>query len=231
MNLKNWKLFGFKLMIFGSIQFVVLTFIAMLFYPGGTHNNSNSKGYSFFQNFFSDLGLTIAFSGKANIVSYVLFTITLTILGVSIIFYFSAMPFFFKDKNFESYLSIIGSLIAIITGISLIGIAFTPYDIYFSVHVFFGRIMLISLFLASLIYSLIIFLNIEYPKKYALTFFTLSIIVGIYILVVRIRSDISTTEALVLQVTFQKILFYSWVICFSIEAYGSLKLSSLRLKQ
>jgi len=226
MNLKNWKLIAFKFMIFGSIQFVVLTFIAMLFYPGGTHIDPNTKGYSFFQNFFSDLGRTVAYSGKENIVSYVMFTITLTILGVSIIFYFSAIPFFFKEKNFERYLSIIGSLMAIMTGISLAGVAFTPYDIFPSAHVFFGRILLISLFLALVIYTLIIFFNNDYPNKYALTYFIFSLIVGIYILVARFRPDISTTEGLILQVTSQKIFFYSWITCFSVEAYGSQKLSS-----
>ena len=99
MNLKDWNILASKIMIIGSILFVVLIFVAMLFYPGGTHINPNSKGYSFFQNFLSDLGLTVACSGKENLVSCVLFTISFAIFGVSFAFYFSSMPYFFKEKN------------------------------------------------------------------------------------------------------------------------------------
>jgi hypothetical protein len=55
MNLKNWKR-AFIFIIIGSVQYVVLTFIAMLSYAGGSYINHNAPGYSFWSNYFSGLG-------------------------------------------------------------------------------------------------------------------------------------------------------------------------------
>ena len=41
----------------GIFLFVVLNFISMLIYPGGTIIEPDTKGYSFFYNFLSNLGV------------------------------------------------------------------------------------------------------------------------------------------------------------------------------
>jgi hypothetical protein len=63
----------FLFVIFSGIQFVVLTSIAMIFYSGE---------YIFFMNPFSSLGAT-EISGNPNTISFILFTITLTIFAIS----------------------------------------------------------------------------------------------------------------------------------------------------
>ena len=55
-SMKSWREWVYAAVMVGCIQFVVLTVIAMVFYPGGTHGDPTTKGYSFFRNFFSDLG-------------------------------------------------------------------------------------------------------------------------------------------------------------------------------
>ena len=51
MKIKNWREFAFIFMTFASILWFILTFLAMLFYAGGTYLNPNSPGYDFFSNF------------------------------------------------------------------------------------------------------------------------------------------------------------------------------------
>ena len=63
----------FQFTIFSAILFVVLTIVAMFLYAGGTGTDPDSAGYSFFHNFFSSLGLTIAPNGEPNRASAVLF--------------------------------------------------------------------------------------------------------------------------------------------------------------
>jgi hypothetical membrane protein len=46
----SWKRTSAYLGIIGGIIFIIVTFIAMLTYPGG---------YSFLDNYFSELGLTV----------------------------------------------------------------------------------------------------------------------------------------------------------------------------
>jgi hypothetical protein len=43
-------------LIYASVQFPLLTAIAMLVYPGGAVYEANASRYLFFRNFFSDLG-------------------------------------------------------------------------------------------------------------------------------------------------------------------------------
>ena len=61
----------------GCGLFVVLTLVAMLVYPGGSHDDPAHAGYSFAHNFFSDLGLRQAHNGQPNPLAGTLFFIAL----------------------------------------------------------------------------------------------------------------------------------------------------------
>ena len=50
--------------LFGPIQFIVLSTVAMFYYGGGTAWNHDALGYTFWQNFLSDLGRTVSYSRK-----------------------------------------------------------------------------------------------------------------------------------------------------------------------
>jgi len=63
----------FTLARWASIASVALAGIAMLLYPGGTLHDPSTTGYSFFQNFLSDLGGTVAWGGQPNYLSAFLF--------------------------------------------------------------------------------------------------------------------------------------------------------------
>ena len=56
MSERNWREWAFLLGMFGMVQLVILTSIAMFFYAGGTRLNPSAPGYSFWANWFSDLG-------------------------------------------------------------------------------------------------------------------------------------------------------------------------------
>ena len=146
------------------------------------------------------------------------------LFGISFLLYFITMPYFFLERSLEKYLSIIGSVLAIITGISLLGVAFTPYDVYPSEHFNFVRIAFLSLFLAMAIYAIITFLNKEYPIQYAIIFLLFSLIIGVYIIILSKYADLRKNEILLFQATLQKIVIYAWTITFFIESYGSWKL-------
>jgi len=69
--------------LFGHLQFVVITFLAMLVYSGGHALDIDHQGYQFASNFFSDLGMTVSHSSKPNLFSSVLFNISLVVLAIS----------------------------------------------------------------------------------------------------------------------------------------------------
>ncbi|MBD3197769.1 MAG: hypothetical protein GF317_22145 [Candidatus Lokiarchaeota archaeon] len=76
------------LVIINCIQFIVLTIIAMFTYAGGTFYNPGTRGESFFNNFFSELGGLKNHEGDSNIIS----AIFLYFLSLSWVY--QSFPFF-----------------------------------------------------------------------------------------------------------------------------------------
>ena len=94
MTFKNWRQIAFILAMINCVQFLILTNIAMIFYPGGTFSDPNTNGYSFFGNLFSDLGRYIAHSGESNLISCLMYNSSLFIMGVLLIPYFITFRLF-----------------------------------------------------------------------------------------------------------------------------------------
>ena len=209
MKLENWKEKAFFFDILGCTAYVILIFLAMVFYPGGTPTNPNTQGYTFWENWLSDLGLIESHSGENNIVSMVLFTAALTFWGLSVIPFFLALRLLFTESKFEKLLSTVGSILGVIAGIGLIGIAYTPADILGLLHITFVYIAYLSLFILGVIYSITLFKSKILPKQYAVIFLIWTIIFFF---------------TLSMGIVGQKIGRFSTIACFAYVGYGALKL-------
>lgn len=91
-----WKEAFLAICIFGSFLFLFNNFLASFFYQGGSHADPNNPGYSFMWNYVSDLGRTISISGDLNLISRVIFTVTLVIVGFSAFSYSIVISNFYK---------------------------------------------------------------------------------------------------------------------------------------
>ena len=220
MNIENWKLKAYLFNIFGCLQYIILIFVAMLIYTGGTEDNPNSVGYSFWGNSLSDLGRTVAYSGQINTISMVIFSITLTIWAISIIPFFIVLPNLADKRKVEKKLSKIGTLFAIIAAISLIGIAFTPDDILDGPHMIFVYIGYTSLVLVGIFYSIAFYRNEKIPKIYVYLF----IIFTVVHFTTSIMGLVGLASARTLMVIAQKIGRYTTVVCFALIGYGLWKM-------
>jgi hypothetical membrane protein len=223
MSTRNWRQYVFLATIVGCIQFVLLTFIAMLFYPGGTHDEPNAKGYSFFNNFFSDLGLTVSPSGETNTVSFILFILSLTLAGLAIILFFITSTDLFKNTPGRTP-SLLGSIVGVFSGLSYIGIAFTPADLYLEWHGNFVLLAFSSFLLVVILYTIAIYLNKGYPNRYAYVYLVFAVLLAIYLwLLFAGPNDIR------IQATGQKAIVYAEIICMFIQAYGAWNIEKSRL--
>ena len=92
---KTWGVRPFRWTMYACVQFVVFTTIAMLLYPGGSGVDRSSRGYSFFNNFFSELGLTVTRNGTPNTPSMVLFITALTLAGLGLVLFFVGLALIF----------------------------------------------------------------------------------------------------------------------------------------
>lgn len=223
MKFKNWREGAFKFMLIAGIQWFIFSTLAMIFYAGGTYINHIAPGYSFWANFFSDAGRTKGYNGKSNIVSCILWNTTLSIVGVSLIFFAIALQGFFTKAKTEKYLSILGSISGVFAGIFFIGLALTPLDIYTEEHIMLYRPAFLSSFLMAVFYTIVILLNKSYLNRYALIFLAFAIILVFYIIFLFSGVSIETTEGLTMHATSQKIVAYVLLISFLIEGYGAWK--------
>ena len=230
MKIENWREFAFFFILVGLIQYLIFTTVAMFFYAGGTLVDSNTTGYSFWSNFFSDLGRTQAHSGKSNFTCYIIFVITGSVMAGSIIPFSIAFPHFFKDNNKERQLSIIGSIFGIITAIlMLIVVILLPWDIYYYEHILVVMMYALTGLVSIILFSIVMYLNSEYPNKYAYILMTYTVLSLIYTFVLFFGPDMNTADGLMFQATKQKIMTYAFIITFFMQGYGALKFAkSLR---
>ncbi len=230
MNSNKWKYWAFLLNMIGCAQFVLFTFLGMLFYAGGTYLDPTITGYSFFHNFFSDIGRTVAHSGEPNTVAFVFFSLAFFLIGVMLVPSFLAFPSFFKEKKLKFWLTVAGSVIGLFTTFCLSGIAFAPSNVNGPAHGWFVIMGFSSGFFISIIYSIAIFWHGSYPRRYAFNFLVFTVSLGFYLILMFTGPGNQTIEGLIINVTGQKIILYIFATCLFIHGYGAWKQEKVRME-
>jgi hypothetical membrane protein len=200
--------------------FILLNIIAIFCYPGGTYINHSTLGYSITQNFLSDLGRTISFSGEINFLSSQLFNMSLIMAGTIFIFFYVNLRKIFKSNN-QKTVAFIGSIFGILGGFSLIGVGLTPSNLYLDLHIIFATWLFRFFLISSISYSFIIFIDKIFPNKYAggYLFFTLSIL--LYILISELGPNPKTDLfSLSIQVISQKLILIIFLFAVYLQTIG-----------
>ena len=205
-KLKNGKYLGCFLGIIGCLQFIIITIIAMLFYPGG---------YSFWDNFFSHLGFTkSANNGQPNTISFMLFITTMTITAIfSIPFWLSIRTIFTETKKLR-YTSWIGTIIGLTSCPFVILIALTPGDIMRAQHILVTMLFFLLFALAIIVYSIAILFNKEYENLYAYVGFAMAILLLLYMSIFLLNAAVQKITVYVL---------FSWVIIQGVNVWKILE--------
>lgn len=203
------------------VQFVVLTLLAMLFYPGGTAIDPATSGYSFFHNFFSELGLTETYGGQPNTLSAILFVVAMTLAGGGLALFFVAFPQFFARSLTGRLFSGLGSLCGVLSGLCFIGVALTPANLFLEAHVWFVLWAFRLFALAVIPYIAAIFGERGYPNRYALVFVGFAaLLIGYLALMTRGPSP-DTAEGRLIQVIGQKVIGYASILSLFVQAQGA----------
>ena len=192
--LKSWKHLSCIIALIGGIQFIVVTIVAMFFYP---------DGYSFTEDYFSFLGTTVNVrTYSQNTISRILFVIACVVAGASLIPFWIVITTLFKDKEITRYLSYFGSLLGIIASPLIMGVGIFPGDKMYDIHNFAARYFFLLFAIAILIYSIAILFNENYQNFYAFIGFGFSVLIVLYIMRVFIQ----------IGPLMQKIIVYGFII-------------------
>lgn len=208
----------------GCVQFIVLTTIAMFYYPGGTYTNHDAVGYSFWYNFFSDLGRRATFSGASNTVSHILFVTALCFAAFALALAFAALPQLFAKVKSAKRLAALGSIVGIISVISYIGIAAFPADLHLPTHKLFVYIAFTAFLLVVALYSAAILRHKFYPNAYAYTYLAFAVVLALYLVLLFAGPKVESSWGNRIQATGQKIVVYAEIVCMFIQSYGALRL-------
>ena len=132
LEIDRWLICAVLVAIASIIQFAVVAPKAMQHYPGGTVLNSRTLGYSWNENWLSDLGRDRAWNGQENHASARMFNGSTIVLGIGMVIFF-----FVANRAFEEItaLRMVGQCCGVLAGIGLVGIGVTPFDRHEPAHI------------------------------------------------------------------------------------------------
>ncbi len=208
-----------------SIQFMVLTTAAMAFYPGGTNGDRTSRGYSFFRNFFSDLGMTVAHNRAPNTISSSLFAIALASIGVGLVAIMLVLPQLFRCRRDLRVLSLAGSAVGVVSGLAYMGIALTPANRHLGWHMTFVQVAFRSFLVVVLLYGVATWRHPDYPRRYAFGWFAFAAVLAGYVWLLVAGPSARTAGGLLIQAAGQKTIAYSSILCVWWQCRGALWLA------
>ena len=207
--------------LLSAILFFVLSSWAMAEYPGGTIHNRATVGYSFWYNYFSDLGRTRSWNGEPNGLSSLLFQAGLITVGISLGAYFLMLPTIFRKAE-ARVLAVAASLMGLLAAASYIGIALYPLNVNYHRHTLFVRAGFIAFLIMSLFYTLSIRREPGYPRHYARAFAVFSFILGVQVVIMLFGPRSWTSPgALLLQASAQKVVVYAEMLCMVYQGVGA----------
>ena len=204
-------------LIYASVQFLLLTAIAMLVYPGGAVYEPNASRYLFFRNFFSDLGATITPSGRPNLASHILFAIALGSVGLALILASSNWQVITARRQRSRSAGWASQAFEIVAGLGFIGIAATPWNLVLDAHNGFVRAAF-GFLLAYDSCLLLIQLRNRWPAVYTAANAAYLLILIAYVAILLFGPRLDTKSGLEFQVGAQKIIVYASVINLGLQA-------------
>ena len=195
--------------------FILLQIVGMIVYPGGTLHDVSTEGYSFTNNFFSDMGTYAARNGDPNYLSMIIFAFSLTIVGITFSFYYLVLPNVLGEDRINYILAIIGTVFAIGGSICMIGTGLTPSDIVHGPHVFFANNIFHCFLITAFVYTIVIFRSEILKKRYSIGYGLFFISIFAYVGILQYGPPATAGESeLVFQVVSQKMIV--GVFCFSV---------------
>ena len=120
------------------VVFIFLVIMGAMSYEGGHRLDLNSEGYSFSNNYLSDLGRIKTVAGMDNSIPFYCFNSALIILSVVFSFYFLFLPSVYDESIEIQNIARVGSVFGFLASLCFAGVAYTPADLFIDAHIFFA---------------------------------------------------------------------------------------------
>ena len=228
----NWEQLSFSCVLLACALFVVLTALAMAFYPGGTSLDQSSAGYHFWLNFLSDLGRTMARNGAPNAVAAPLFKIALTAAGAALaIFHLTLARALWRSVQTRA-LPADCAMVALaacgaFAGACFVGVAMNTADLAPYRHGFYVLWAFRFFLLASLCSGVIVSRRPAFPRVLVWRVGAFAVTLFAYLCLIWRGPTTDTEIGLAIQATSQKIVVYAAVLCVGAQAWAMKRVADL----
>jgi hypothetical protein len=202
---------------YACVQFLVLTAVAMLVYPGGAVYEPDANHYLFFRNSFSDLGATRTPSGHPNLSSNLLFLLALSSIGIALILASSNWKVIVARRQAAKAAGFASQALETIAGLGFIGIAITPWDLVLNAHNVLVRAAFSFLFAYDLC-VLVIQLRNRWSPSYTIGNAIYLVLLLGYVGILFFGPRLDTKSGLEFQVAAQKIIVYASAVNLGLQA-------------
>lgn len=215
---------SFNFALLACAAFLVLTTLAMAFYPGGTSLDAASRGYHFWLNFFSDLGRTRGRDGAPNPVAAPLFKIALSAAGAALaIFHIGLARTLWRTANRRALLADCATLTlgagGVAAGACFVGVALNTADLQPYWHGFYVVWAFRYFLLASLLTGALVAKRPLFPRALVWLVGAFAALLFAYLWLIW-RGPATTTETgLAIQATSQKFIVYAAIACVAAQSW------------
>lgn len=124
---------------YAAVVAIALAVVAIATYPGGTSLDHTTRGYAVAQNFLSDLGMTVAYDGRPNVLGATCFVLAIAVLvfglGGALIAFVRTYAVTRASRRYAWLAALAGALAAL----AFAGVAATPENRAMTMHVWFTR--------------------------------------------------------------------------------------------
>ncbi len=215
----------FSLGRWGIFASMVLCGLAMLLYPGGTRRDPSSIGYRFFQNFLSDLGNTVSFSGQSNRVSSILALAVCGLLVPTVLACILAFVRLYSSSRSGRRIALAAAMLAAISCVGMAGVALSPGNLALTRHVRFSLLALAPWPVASLLFAVVTWRDDRFRMGVPAAWLALTFVSAGLLSMQLWGPSIATDFGLTMAVTAQKIAMFTALGVFVYQTFEADRLA------
>lgn len=221
----HWESLLFKIVLGACALFVLLTALAMPFYPGGTSLDPQSAGYHFWLNFFSDLGRTTARNGAPNPIAALLFKGALSAAGAALaVFHLTLAHALWRTSARRALLADCATVTltacGVAAGFCFVSVALDTADLKPYLHGFYVVWAFRFFLLASLTLGFLVSKRPAFPRFMTRLVGVFAALLFAYLLLIWRGPNTDSALGLAIQATSQKIIVYAAVGCVAAQAWA-----------
>jgi hypothetical protein len=208
----------FDAVVLACALFVALTFAAMLAYPGGTYADPATAGFSFWNNFFSDLGRTRTRLGGGQVLSRLLFTTALLLVAAGLAAFFAAFAGLVRSARPARGLALAGSACGCLAAVAFAGVALVPADVALALHDRLVQWAFRAFLAAVLCYLPALAREPALPRSLLRVFAAFAALLAGYVALITWGPSPHEAAGQTVQATGQKVIVYAAVLAVAAQA-------------